>query len=313
MLNHKIKLMVGIFGKMMPILLLILWMAPTNSLFAQNEPAEEEATEETEEEEVPEKIGSRVSLSITQLPGDSVELTGTLRAKIDGVWNKIDRGTLQFFAVGDEDETLLGEAITNPAGNASVIASIKGIPLNSEGYQTFAARFAGDDQLEESDDEVGVLKALMTLTPVKGDSTYTIFIKAMAPTPDGDVPLMDAEVAVFIKRMVGRLKVGEGMTDENGEAEIEFPTDLSGDDHGNLFITARIEEFEEYGNLAATTVQPWGKPISSVIEELPRALWSPHPPAWMVLTFFVLMGTVWGTYAAIVLKLNQIKKAGKTA
>ncbi len=313
MLNIKINLNAGTFGKTLLAFLILLWMAPANSLLAQDEPAEEETTEEAAEEEEPEKIGSRLSLSVTQLPGDSVELSVILRAKIDGVWNKIDGGKILFFAIGDEDETPLGEAVTNLAGVGSAKAGIKDMPLNSEGYLTFAARFEGNDQLEESDDEISVLKAILTLTPVKGDSSYTIFVKAMAPSPDGDIPLMEADVVIFIKRMVGRLKVGEGTTDENGEAEIEFPTDLSGDDLGNLFITARIEEFEEYGNLAATTVQPWGKPVSTAIEELPRSLWSPHPPAWMVITFFVLMAAVWGHYGVIVYKLRQIKKSGLSA
>ena len=305
-------------------LLLIIWLGPQESLFAQAEPAAEEATTETvdtsevtseeaveEEEAEPEKISARLGLTTTQFPGDTIKLQALLRAKIDNIWQTLGDEKIEFFVIGDEDETKLGEAITGLKGEATIFTNVKNIPLNSEGYLSFAVRYAGNEQIDESEGDAMIRKAVLTITPEKGDSSYTIHVKAFVPSAEGEMPILEAPVIVTVKRMVGNLMVGEGDTDENGEASIDLPLDLPGDDVGNLQITAMIEDFEEYGNIAATTVQAWGKPVSFKPAEIPKNLWSPNPPIWMVLAFLILMTAVWGHYAVIIYKLNRIKKAGK--
>ena len=279
---------------------LLFFLMPSGNIQAQ----------ETEDD-APEKTSSRMSLSTTQMPGDTIELSALLRAKIDDVYQKISDAEIDFFAVGDEEEIPLGKGTTNTVGTAKIKISAKSISKNEEGYMTFLARFRGNEELEESDDEVSILKANMILTPVKEDSLLIIKISVSAPSVDSITPIAEADVALYIKRMIGRLKVGEEATDENGEVDIEFPNDLAGDDKGNLFITAFIEDFEEYGNIAATTTQAWGKPVSYAIEELPRSLWSPNPPVWMVVTFFILMAAVWGHYLIIMVKLSKMRKMGR--
>jgi hypothetical protein len=302
----------GNAGRFLLVFLLLLWISFAHRLNAQDEPAAEEETEEIAEAEDPGLISSRISLYVTQLPGDSIELQAMLRAKMEGTWQKIGDAEIEFVYVGDEEEISLGKLKTNAGGVATTLIPVGKMPLNSEGYLPFAARFAGTEELEESEGDASILRARMSISPVKGDSLNTIAVKVVALGAAGEEPIVEAEVAVFVKRLFGRLKVGEGTTDENGEVEIKFPGDLTGDDKGNLFITARIEDFEEYGNLAANTVQPWGTEVSYKVEALPRSLWSPNPPLWMVLTFFVLMAAVWGHYAVIVYFLKKIKKAGST-
>lgn len=284
--------------------LLLVWLVPSKVLFAQDESTEAETVE---------KDRSRMSLTTTQFPGDTIELKGLLRAKIDNQWTKISGEKIEFFAVGEEEDKSLGEFTTNSMGLATVLTSTKAMPVDENGYLTFEARFDGSETLKKSDGDANILKAVMVLTPVaQGDSAYTLQVKVEAPSADSIIPVSEADVVISIKRMVGQLAVGEATTDENGEAEIEFPTGLAGDDVGNLYITAFIEDFEEYGNIAAKSTKAWGRPVSSKFVELPRTLWSPHPPFWMVATFFILMAAVWGHYAVVVYKLNQLKKAGNS-
>jgi hypothetical protein len=49
--------------------------------------------------------------------------------------------------------------------------------------------------------------------------------------------------------MFSALKLGEGKTDEAGEALIEIPNNLPGDAKGNISLLARLDENEVYGNL----------------------------------------------------------------
>jgi len=111
--------------------------------------------------------------------------------------------------------------------------------------------------------------------------------------------------------MFSDLKVGEGETDENGELELEFPAGLKGDQDGNLQVRAEIEDTDEYGNLVARFTQAWGEKVSYDINQLPRALWSPNPPLWMVIAFFVLMVAVWAHYGVIIWKMFRIKAVSK--
>jgi hypothetical protein len=322
MLNNIIKYA----GGYLLACLLAFCLAPVSPLIAQAEPAAvdstttdttqvdttEAATEEVAEEEAPGKIPCRISLLSTQLPGDTLELEAQFKAKVNNAWVPLKGFKIAFFAVGDENKTPLGNASTNIKGSATMMANTRSLALNAEGYLAFIARFSGNDQMEEAEGDVSVRKAILTMVPEKGDSIYTVTVKLVAPSAAGETPIAEAPVIISVQRLVGNLMIGEGTTDENGEAVIELAVNqLPGDDKGNLNLMAWIEDYEEYGNLAARSVQPWGVPVSHEVGELPRNLWSPNPPAWMVLTFLVLMVAVWGHYGVIVYKLNQINRLGK--
>jgi hypothetical protein len=89
---------------------------------------------------------------------------------------------------------------------------------------------------------------------------------------------------------------------------VEVPADLPGDAKGNITLLARLDENETFGNLEASVQQQWGKAVSDKSEEQPRALWSSHPPLWMLITFIVLMVAVWGHYIIIVYELIRLRK-----
>jgi hypothetical protein len=123
-----------------------------------------------------------------------------------------------------------------------------------------------------------------------------------------ETPVKETVVGIFVQRSFNPLKIGEGTTDENGEASIEIPKNLPGDPKGNITLIAKLDENEVYGNLEASVTQQWGVPVSNVSQELPRALWSSHPPLWMMITFIVLMCTVWGHYLVIGVQLFRLRK-----
>jgi len=123
-----------------------------------------------------------------------------------------------------------------------------------------------------------------------------------------EVPVKETEIGVFVNRSFLPLKLGSATTDENGEGTVEIPSNLPGDANGNITLLAKLDENETYGYLEASAVQKWGIPISTVISEQPRALWSQHPPLWMLVTFIILMGVVWGHFLVIVYQLWRLRK-----
>jgi hypothetical protein len=161
--------------------------------------------------------------------------------------------------------------------------------------------------METADGEVTVKKAQLQITPVKEDSLLTVKVKFVSPGA-ADSAGKDLTIGIFVKRSYNPLKIGEGTTDENGEVTVEIPANLPGDDKGNITLMAKIDENETYGNLEASAVQQWGKPVSTKLEEQPRALWSVHPPLWMLITFISLMVIVWGHFLVIVYELFRLRK-----
>lgn len=283
--------------------------APMDTTVQQNDSTEVPAAEEVEEETT---IKSKTTLSADQYPDGTVALNGLLRAKIDGSYQKVPGKKIEFFILNAAgEEVAIGDTITGSNGVAKIRVTKSALVKGDDGSYSFIARFSGDNRFEDSESDLILKSAMLVIEPRQEDSTYMINLKATAETPDGPMPISAAVVSVYIKRMFSSLKVAEGETDEEGILEVEFPAGLAGDDKGNLEITAIIEETEEYGNLTAESTQPWGYEVSSAFVASPRALWSPHPPTWMVITFFILMGAVWIHYAIVIVNLIRIKSEGK--
>lgn len=268
-------------------------------------------TTSTEEIAVTEEVStfkSRMSLTATQLADGSIELNALLRVKADESYQAVPDAKVVFLnVVPDGEERSLGGMATAINGKALLNVKTSGLPADADGYFSFIARYDGNDKIKASESDLRIHPAKLVAEAVEEDSTYLIRLQATADSPDGPVPIAEAIVSVYVKRMFTSLKVGEGATDAEGKVEIEFPNDLPGDQTANIMITAMIEESEEYGNLAVSMTKPWGYAVKLGEKELPRALWSPTPPTWMVVTFFILMVTVWGNYMIIVYKLFRIR------
>lgn len=267
----------------------------------------QDSTAVTEEKEDA-VIKTKVSLAGSQFPDGSIHLEALLRSKVNGSYQKTPNQKISFFTLNDSaEESLLGDTVTGADGLAKFVFHAENKKVNTDGTFSFIARYDGNDHMNGSESDLILKPAKLVMEPVEGDSTYSLKIQATALSADGPMPIVEATVSIYVKRMFSNLKVAEGTTDADGMVEVDFPIGLSGDQDANLDITAKIEETEEYGNLEANMIKPWGKPVSYAITELPKALWSDHPPVWMIVTFFVLMGTVWIHYLIIIFKLFRIK------
>jgi hypothetical protein len=300
--------------------ILLLMVMGLPGLSAQDDttaaPADTAVTEAVEEEapEV-ELLKSRMALTANQMPDGTIELEALLRAKGETGWLKIPDQEVIFIRLSPEmEETELAKAKTGVNGMAIFQVTADQVVTGPDGLVTFVARYDGNDQLTGSETEAILQRARLEVEAVEEDSVYTLNIKAVADSPDGPMPIAAAPVAVYVKRMFSELKVAEGETDEEGFVSLEFPAGLNGDQDGNLQIRAIVEETESYGNLVARMSKPWGNPVSYEVSELPRTLWSPNPPTWMVIAFFVLMIAVWAHYGVIMYKMFRIKSdAGDAA
>ena len=244
----------------------------------------------------------------TQKNDNSVDLKTSVKAKINGTLTKLAGLKIEFTIGADSTAKKLGEVITDGKGVAIFTCKPDQLTTDAEGKLNFKASFAGKDSIESAEELVFVKRARLEITPVKEDSLLTVKVKLIDLSTGTETAVPETDLGVFVKRMFSALKVGEGKTDEAGEASIEIPNNLPGDAKGNIILLAKLDENEMYGNLEAAITQQWGTPVSDELKELPRALWSTHPPVWMLVTFVVLMSAVWGHYLVIIIQLFRLRK-----
>lgn len=241
-----------------------------------------------------------------QTGNNNIALTAALKAKVKGNFVKLSLLKVTFFRVTDSGDTNLGFVITDRMGMAKFNCNTEGMKPGTDSALHFKAVFAGNKYMDPAEEELAIRRGKIELTPVKEDSLLTMQVKFTDELTGK--PVEGITVGIFVKRMFRPLKVGEGVTDGNGEAIVEIPANLPGDAKGNLTFYGKLDEHEQYGNIETAVVQQWGRPVSDKIEDQPRALWSQHPPLWMLITFIVLMVTVWGHYIVIVFELFRLRK-----
>jgi hypothetical protein len=274
-----------------------------SDLFAQADTA---ATKEAESKEDA-MISPSLDFLVVQKGDNTIDLKAAMKAKVKGNFIKLPLLKVTFVQVNDTTEKKLGFLITDENGKATLNVKNEALMTTADGSLNFKASFAGNKQMEASDGEMTVKKAQLQVTPVKEDSLLTVKVKFVAQGA-ADSAGKDLTVGIYVKRSYNPLKIGEGTLDESGEATVEIPANLPGDDKGNITLLAKIDENETYGNLESGVTQRWGIPVSSIVKEQPRALWSAHPPMWMLITFIALMVIVWGHFLVIVYELFRLRK-----
>lgn len=283
------------------IIFLLLVMAAF--LLPKDLTAQEDSTTESE------KISPAIELMSIQKGDNTIDLKTALRAKINGNLTKLSGLKVEFFNTGETEDKKIGEAVTGSNGTAVVNIKSEDIAADKEGKLNFKVAFSGNDKFESTEEVVAVKRAKLLMTPQAEDSVYTVQLKLVDLSTGMETAVPETNLNVYVKRLFSPLKVGEeAATDENGEASIEIPNNLPGDANGNISLIAKLEDNEVYGNLETTVNQKWGIAVSDESKSLPRALWSPDPPIWMLITFIVMMTLVWGHYLVIIYELFRLRK-----
>lgn len=306
MIQDSIKVKQGILLRLFTkaAWLFIFFLAPAG-LFAQ---ADSTAQTETITAEESALISPSIEFITVQKGDSTIDLKAALKAKVKGNFYKLSLLKVTFLLVTDTAAKELGFVITDREGKAVLNVKSALLAPDKDGKLHFKAVFAGNKAMEAAEEEITVKKARLAITPVKEDSLLTVQVKLTDAGTSVGAPVPETLVGIYVKRLFNPLKIGEGTTDQNGEATIEVPAKLPGDEKGNIMLLARLEENEVFGNLETSVTQQWGTPVSNKLQELPRALWSPHPPIWMLITFIVLMTAVWGHYIVIIYELFRLRK-----
>jgi molybdopterin-containing oxidoreductase family membrane subunit len=245
---------------------------------------------------------------------DSVQnLTATLKAKVEGRYLPLQGMEIGFKLLQGKTEKTIGTALTNEEGTVTIsipddILATKG----DKGIYSFEASFAGKDNYSKASSATKMKPLRMEISFSQKGQDKMIDIKAVEPGKKADewVPVDKLDIQFYVPRTFSLLKVGKG-TITNGSASLEFPTSVPGNQLGYLTIVAKVEENEDYGNVAVSGTINWGKPLIPM-KVIKRGLGDTDAPLWMVYTLIVLLSLVWFHYMYVIFTVFRIRHLGKS-
>jgi len=151
-------------------------------------------------------------------------------------------------------------------------------------------------------------KATMTLSFIRQDS-----VKLCNATVLSDkIPVKGTDVHFYIKRSFSLLPVGKAIeTDENGEASVNLPMDIPGDQNGNVIVVAKIEDDDNFGNVETSAGIKW-----DVLPDKHNDTWGSRSlsasrekaPMFLIIASNLIIAVIWGTIFYVVLQIFRIRK-----
>ncbi len=256
-------------------------------------------------------ISPYIQLQYFKNSDDSKFLQTTLTYSLNRMEIPLPGMEISFFS-GAAGKELLGTALTDEKGVARLeLTKNMDLKLNSKGLWDFIAEFNGNDTIEAGNSELSIKDVNLEMTLLEVDSIKTISLKAFTSENKKEIPASGEVVMVYVPRMFSLLPVGEATLDENGTANLEFPSDIPGDSEGNITIISKFEENPTFGNVEKKVDKKWGVSSSNPAPIAHRALWTKTAPRWMIITLSILLTGVWGHYLFAIISLIRIKRESK--
>lgn len=238
------------------------------------------------------------------------------KSKIDGKFQQIPNIPVSFYIASETvKENLLGKAITNEKGEASLL-----IPASAkaEWVKTISPNFIVVSEATKRFDE-GKGDATITKAKIKIDTAEgrVINAKVMELKDNIWLPVKGVDLTLGVKRLGGNLNVNETQTyttDSLGAVIAEFKREnLPGDvATGKLTIVATVTDNETYGNLTAEIPVVWGNKFNYNSNFDRRTLFARrgHSPLWLELMAYGIIIAVWGVILYLIIQLKKIIKLG---
>jgi hypothetical protein len=121
-------------------------------------------------------------------------------------------------------------------------------------------------------------------------------------------PVEKATVMFAVQRTFGRLTLGTDVTLDDGTAAVPFPSDLPGNEKGELELSAMVTGPLSQWGAATESTMPGGRVRPPAQESFPRALWSPSAPLELIAVIAMLLCGAWGAYLFVITQLLMIRK-----
>lgn len=224
----------------------------------------------------------------------------------------------QLYLDSNSAANLITKVLTDANGKAKAIIPTKLKTLwDGASEHKFIVVAEGTSKEEETSSEFSITKAKISIDTSNEDGVRSITATIMKLENNEWVPAADVEMKIGVKRMGGILSAGDEATyttDSAGTVTVEFKKEnLPGDTNGNIFLAARVEDNDQFGNLLVEKAVTWGaglKEGKNFFDQ--RTLWTTrfHTPYWLLIMAYSIGLGVWGTILYLVFQLIKIKKLG---
>ena len=261
-----------------------------------------------------EKASLSITLSYFEVNNQLPHISAMVKTKVDGRFKPAAGIPLKLFLNKDSSGTVIGNIITdeNGQGFAFIPPSLKSEWKSSKTH-TFLATFYGNKKYESAKADLTVAKAKIEIST----SDKTITAKVFQLNDTTWVPVKGVDVKFGVKRLGADLPVNETptfTTDSTGQAAADFKRDsIPGDSKGNIVLVAKVEDNDQFGNIAVEKTVPWGAkfvPLSNFNE---RTLYATRDkaPIWLLIISGGIIIAVWLTLILLVQNIFRIKKLGQ--
>jgi len=264
-------------------------------------------SEQTQEIRTP-----RISLSYFNINNTEQRLVATVKTRVQGYYENVQDVDINFYRNSISKENFLASTGTDKSGKA-----VFTLPQTSDTALTviYIATLENVPGYKDADKEITIQKARIEMSLDEIDSVKTVTVFIGTPDSTGMVlPVDGVTVGVFVKRLFGLLPITKEIqsTGEDGTVSLEFPTDIPGDDDGNLTIVAQVNDNDDFGNLEFSEVAAWGVPTALNPLEQKKELWlssANTSEVILIITNVLLLGVI-SVIAFIIRQLVRIRKLG---
>jgi hypothetical protein len=270
-----------------------------------------------EEEDESEKISPNVSMQYVVINGDEYSLKVTVTHRVKRKRIPLKHVLINLYLNEDTKLGMQGSLNTDENGEAifPLVEKFKQVKNTLSSY-TFLAKIYNDPQVEDGLHELVIRPAKIEMTMVEAEDGRRIQLMLSTKNEKGEsIGINESELVVYVERMLSLLPISGDycITDEDGFVEIELPSNLPGDELGNLNFIARLDEHEEFGTLEARKTEMWGTPKIKE-EQNVKALWSSgkNAPHWLLLMSNGIILVVWIVIIYIVTQIRKVHLIGKS-
>jgi hypothetical protein len=213
---------------------------------------------------------------------------------------------------------LIGTLKTNENGSAQITipASLKQLWDVSPNHK-FIATAKSNPDTEQTTAELEIAKAKIEIDTLNENRARSVTAKILSYNNGEWLPAKDVEVKIGVERLNGNLKIGDEesyTTDSLGQVTGEFKLDSlpANDKRGNIVLTARVEDNEQFGDLLIEKTVPWGKYYQHVNTFGQRSLWAARfkAPLWLLFMAYSIVAGVWGVIIFLIIQVFRMKKLG---
>lgn len=182
-----------------------------------------------------------------------------LKTRVDGEFLPIEGATLDILFENDGEKEKITDVITDSDGLAKfMIEDGFQLPLNEDDEFIIHVEYPGNESYRDASKKIKAYD--IQFNAVFDEETKNVHVFAEQKMANGETtPVEELEVDLTVKRMYSRLPISV-IEISDGEGEAKFPSDIIGDENGELtiYLSADDRDFEQ---IEFVKKMNWGIPV----------------------------------------------------